>query len=253
MGTLRARTVGGTVLLALLLVLTGCSGGGADSTPGATTTPTNTPAATSTDAGTATVGTDGGVTGDSDTEASERFGSDWDRFYVFNESEAYGYEAQLPNRTTQMAWVVTSTASENPGLYEGVTASVTVDRFRTNATASQADIFAEIISDGSVGEPFLYVRTPVVLAAGHDLSVGNSWTIQGSEVSVGDGFEVSWDEATAEITGTATVAGEPCYTMELRFPGNETGPVSCVKYDWPFALAVDTTTQDYRLAEFERP
>jgi hypothetical protein len=253
MGTLRMRTVGGTVLLALLLVLAGCSGGGADRTPAATSTPTDTPTATVTDAGTATATGDGGANDSDDTDASENIGDDWDRFYVFNDSEAYGYEANLGGEATRMSWLVTSTADESPGLYEDVAVNVSVGRFTASATASQADIFAEVISDGAVGEPFLYVRTPVVLAAGHNLSVGNSWTIQGSDVTVGDGFEVNWSEATAEVTGTASVASETCYTMELRLPGNETGPTSCVKYDWPFALAVDTASQDYRLAEFERP
>jgi hypothetical protein len=152
-----------------------------------------------------------------------------------------------------MAWVATETADGNPDLFEDVTVNVSVERYSTSATASQADIFATLISEGSVGEPFLYVRTPVVLAAGQNLSVGNSWTVDGSDVTVGDGFEVTWDEATAEITGTASVAGERCYTMELRPSNGEAGPTSCVKYDWPFALAVDAESQDYRLVDFERP
>ncbi|RXK49506.1 hypothetical protein [Halorientalis pallida] len=252
MGTLRTRTVGGTVLLALLLVLSGCSGG-AEREPAATPTPTGTLNATPTETGANVTSAGGGSANESGVEADERIGDDWDRYYVFNESEAYGYAVDLGNGTTAMSWAVTSTADDTPGLYEDVTANVTFGQYSSAATASQADVFAALISEGSVGEPFLYVRTPVVLAAGHNLSVGNSWTIQGSDVAVGDGFEVTWDEARAEITGTARVAGETCYTMDLRIPGNETGPTSCVKYDWPFALAVDTAEQDYRLADFQRP
>ncbi len=255
MGRLRTRTVGGTVLLALLLVLAGCSGGGADSTPAATSTATGTPTVTTTDAGTATTSGDEAASAGNGTDADDGNGSGGtvDRFYVFNDSEAYGYEANFGGEAAQMSWLVTSTADASPGLYEDVTVNVSVGQFTTSGTGSQAEIFGEVISDGSVGEPFLYVRTPVVLAAGHDLRVGNSWTVNGSEVVVGDGFEVSWAEATVEITGTATVANETCYTMELRIPGNETGPSSCLRSDWPFALAVDTANQDYRLVEFERP
>lgn len=246
MGMSRTR-IGGTVLLALVLVLAGCSGGSVDGTPtgnataaGATTT-TGATTAGATDTGTATR-VDG--SGGDDTETV-------DRQYVFDDGEAYGYVVDTENGTTRMSWRVTSTGDATPGPSEDVTVSVGFGRFGTNATAPQADIFAEVISNGSVGEPFLYVRTPVVLAAGHDLRVGNSWPVE--DVTVGDGFDIDRSEARAEVTGMATVAGEPCYTMALRVPGDETGPTSCLKEDWPFALAVDTPDGDYRLVAFDRP
>jgi hypothetical protein len=245
MGTLRTRTVGGTVLLALLLVLAGCSGGGAEQTPGvtATTTEGNT---TGTPMATATAAEDGTDDGGAGTGPV-------DRQYLFNDSEGYGYLADLPNGTTKMSWVVTSTDDGDPRPYTDVTVDVGFGRFGTNVTTVQGGIFEAVISDGSVGGPFYYVRTPVVLAAGHDLRVGNEWTVRGENVTVGDDFSVGWSEATVEITGQATVAGETCYELAVRTDGNATGPRSCIKHDWPFALAVDTPDRDFQLAEFERP
>lgn len=247
MGTLRTRTVGGTVVLALLLVLAGCSGGDAGGTPAATDTVTDTPAATETVTPGGTVSAaddgngndDGGGSGDGET-----------RDYEFEDGEGYGYEARLANGTVPMAWVATGTSDTSPEL---VAVNASVGGYASTARSTQQAVFAEVIREDSVGEPFLYVRTPVVLAAGQDLRVGNSWTIEGAEVTVGDGFSPDWERATAEITGTATVAGETCYTMELRLADNGTGPTSCLKPDWPFALAVDAPDQDYRLAEFDRP
>mgnify|MGYP006283726645 FL=1 len=246
MGTLRMRTVGGTVLLALLLVLAGCSGGGAEQTPGATATATDGNATTNA-TGTPTAA-EGGIDGDGEADTGPV-----DRQYLFNDSEGYGYLADLPNGTAKMSWVVRSTDDVDPRLYTDVTVNVSFGRFGTNATTVQGGIFEAVISDGSVGEPFYYVRTPVVLAAGQDLRVGNTWTVRSENVTVGDGFSVGWSEATVEITGRASVAGETCYTMVVRTAGNETGPRSCIKHDWPFALAVDTPDREFQLAEFERP
>lgn len=248
MGTLRTRTVGGTVVLALLLVLAGCSGGSAGGTPAATDTATGTNT-TADAAGTITATT----TAESETDGGDDLArGPVERDYVFNDSEGYGYVVDLANGTTKMSWVVTSAAA-NPRAYTDVTVNVRFDQFGTNTTAPQGGIFEEVINGGSVGESFLHVRTPVVLAAGHNLTVGNSWTIEQGNVTVGDGFEIGRERATAEITGTESVAGETCYTMELRMSDTETGPASCLKADWPFALAVDTPGRDYRLSEFDRP
>ena len=232
MGTLRTRTVGGTVVLALLLVLAGCSGGGAGGTPADTATGTPT-------------ATDDAAAGDGDG-SGDRVELD----YEFDDGEAYGYEARLSNKTVPIAWIVTGTSDTSP---EQVAVNASAGGYSTTAAAPQGEIFADLIGEDRVGEPFLYVRTPVVLAAGQDLRVGESWEIDGDDVTVGDGFSPDWDRATAEITGTATVAGETCYTMELQVSGNGTGPTSCLKADWPFALAVDAPDQDYQLAEFDRP
>lgn len=247
MGWSRLRTVGGTVGLVLVLVLAGCSGGGVDGTPGSTATVTETPAATT---GGTDAPADGGTLTDGERDAG---GGELDRTYEFEDGEAYGYVVRLPNRTTKMSWVVTDTAESSSGPYQEISVNVSFGQYATNATATQAGIFSALISEGSVGGPFLYVRTPVVLAAGHELRVGNAWTIRGEDVTVGDGYDVGWDRATAEVTGTASVNGETCYTMDLQISGTENGPTSCVKADWPFALAVDTGSQDYRLAEFDRP
>lgn len=249
MGTLRTRTVGGTVLLALLLVLAGCSGGGANNDPAGTdtVTVTETPVAT-----TDTV-TGGDETGGDGTDGEPAVDEEWSTVFLFNESEAYGYLANYSDTTTRMSWVVTAAPDGRPLLDDEITVNVTVGPYSNTSTGIQSSIFTETITEGSVGSEFRYVRIPVLIAYGRDLTVGNSWTVQGDDVTVGDGFAVSWDEARAEVTGTATVAGETCYTMELRITGNETGPTSCVKYDWPFALAVDTSDQDYRLADFQRP
>jgi len=247
MGTLRTRTVGGTVVLALLLVLAGCSGGGADGTPAATdVTGTETTATENeTVAATDTATTDDG-NGSDDGDGN---GAGVERYYEFDDGEAYGYEALLPNGTVPMTWIVTGTSDTDPEL---VAVNVSFGQYSTTGTTTQRQIFAELISDGSVGESFRDVRSPVVLAAGQDLRVGNSWTIDG-DATVGDGFEIDWEQATANITRTESVAGETCYRMEIRISGNETGPASCLKEGWPFALAVDGPEQDYRLAEFDRP
>ena len=250
------RTIGGTVLLALLLVTAGCSGGG-DTTPvqPATEAGSPTPGTTQTPAETTDTGTPGTDTGASATaDAPDRYGGPNGDLYLFRDGEAYGYVANDGNRTITLSWEVTDTAGDTQNYYQQTSVNVSVGGVgNTSARTAQADVFAEVIARDALGGPFLFVRTPAVLARGQNLSVGHSWRIDGSNVSVGDGIGVRWDTATAEITGTATVANESCYTMDLRLGGNETGPTSCVKEDWPFALAVDTESQEYRLVEFQRP
>lgn len=246
MGSLRMRTIGGTVVLAVLLILAGCSGGGADGTPGATATQTDSPAATVAD-----TTADGGANGPGGGDDAS--GSELGQQYVFESGEAYAYAVRLPNQTALMSWTVVATEDTDPGPSQEVAVNVSFGQYTANATTTQAGVFGTVISKESAGGPFLYVRTPAVLAEGHDLRVGNSWTVRGENVTVGDGYGVDWERATAEITGTANVSGERCYRMRLRIPDQEHGPTSCVKPDWPFALAVDTGPQDYRLAEFERP
>ncbi|WP_335999415.1 hypothetical protein [Halorientalis halophila] len=255
MVTFATRKGVGTIAVALLLVLAGCSGG-VDQTVEGPPSP-ETPAGSATPADQANE-TDDGDSGDDETATealnSSRFGGPNDDFYLFREGEAYGYVADDGNRTLGMSWAVVAVENTSRSVYQGVQINASVEGVgRTSTTAVQGTAFHQVIRRDSVGGLFLYLRTPAVLAQGRDLTVGDSWRVDGENVTVGDGFGVDWDEATAEITGTATVAGESCYEMALELPGNQTGPTSCVKGDWPFALAVDTADQDYALAEFQRP
>lgn len=200
------------VLVALVVLLAGCSGapGGGD----ATATPT---------AGSAGGG-GGGDTGGAgvSTPAS---GEAWDRF-DFAEGEFYRYAVvdRANGLEAEVTWEVlavdgTQLTAEFTYVADGEAVTRTV-------TGEEATIAFELVraaADGDEDEIGAATRAATYLSLGpfnpgttfftsRELAVGNSWNLAGSPTA---GY------ATASVEGRSSYAGTDCFDTAIRVPDND--------------------------------
>jgi len=219
-------------LACLLVVLAGCSGGGVGTatpegaddgvvagssggTATSTPTPTSTPVPTRT-----TTPTPG-------AESAYRFTNG--EYYVYTVAAESG-----ANRT--LIWEVVS--ADDDRLTVNVSSNVGGTAGSTTLEATHSGIYARAANE-EVAAFFVSLHFLTRVTAGHSLDTGTTWTVTDDELP----GTVEWDRATVSVTGTRTVAGVECSTVELtpEAEGAATTPF-CVHPDWPFALSVTIGT-----------
>jgi len=212
----------GTVLMGLLLVTAGCNGlTGGDGGAG-----------------------DGGSGAGGEVDASG---------YTFVAGESYTYAADSGDSGSSVTFAVESVEDGD------VTVNISAGSGQaTTVTAPQEQVFNQSREASMTGAVFVtFLRLPVLAADGQTLEEGNSWTVGSDQLSMGQSGDAT--EVTVEVTGTDTVAGQECYTTELSAQSQSGTIESCVRADWPFALAVSNSggsgdvELDISVDEFERP
>ncbi|MFB6165285.1 MAG: hypothetical protein ABEJ31_09020 [Haloarculaceae archaeon] len=247
-----SRPRGLVVLLGLLVVLAGCTGGPAD-------------------AGDAGDGSGGGP-GGAGTGAGDGTGdamTAWDRF-SFEPGEFYKYRVtdHLNDESAVLTWKVLSVQG---GV---VTAEVTYDdgttTFDRTITGQNASVVFQL-PDATAGRDVAEATSTAMMYltmgpfstmsayfASRDLAVGNSWQLVGNEQK---GY------MTAAIEGRGEYAGKSCYNTAIRVPDNGewTGSdaneyVACIAPDASLAyytayydgerdsLAIEVELEEYRRA-----
>lgn len=192
----------GIVLVGLLVVLAGCSG---------TTQPTPTPTPTQQQA--TPVG------------------------YEFTEGESYTYAIVVrgngSSATSIVNWAATNVSGEN------VSVTIRSETVRGNASmtlnGTDKTIFQTAANDPRSSFFTRLARSPMLLTPGHDLSVGNSWTVPANEITLGSGGAAT---TSVTVTGSRTIAGVDCKTIEMTPQGTSQSTSACVNADYPFALSL---------------
>ncbi len=210
-----------TVALCTMVLLAGCGGGGT-ATPGAATTE----------------GAPGGPTvpalspGTADVE------------YDFSAGDTWEYDVLQLGANRELTLEVTAI---NDG--EVVLSQTFVEDNETQESTYSGPP-AELLRNASPTLATLHL--PQVLVAGHELSVGNSWTAE-SNASIDVTFfgttetiDYGVEGQTVEVTGTDSYAGIECYTVEFTSvtADGELDREACVRPDGGFALYLNATTPE---------
>lgn len=204
----KLATVG---LVALLVLLSGCTGG----LPGGA--PDGSPSGDST----------GGDGGDGDGGDGDEALVTWERF-AFEPGEYYRFEVTQPDEDPEyVTWEVLAVDGSD------VTIEVTVERdgetTSQTVTGQNATVVTKLQDVRAMGYlvmgPF---NAMTAYFASRDFAPGNSWRLAGSERT---GY------LTAEVEGTDSYAGKECYVAAVRSPDNEHWKDD--RYDWEFCIAPD--------------
>jgi hypothetical protein len=164
--------------------------------------------------------------------------------FAFSDGDSYRYSAALTNTTSRLevVWEVTDVSGEELTAEVGLVWNGTFRPTQT-LTGTPEEIFEGISADSEDVAPvvFLSLRVGPEVAAGHSLTVGNTWTVTPEEIPGGIRGTATPDsgEATVEVTGTDSYAGVECTNLQLTGEGSQ--PTTyCVNPEYPFALASDT-------------
>jgi hypothetical protein len=217
------RKVAGVLLMSLLLVFAGCSGGGNGTTEAPTTN--------ASDGGDSADGGDGGDSGDGGMA-----------LYEWSEGETYNYEANPgPLPAYDVIWTVESVSDGT------VTANATIQgggqTQSAELTGSQAAMYQRAIDSDiqQVSDFAALGGVPAAVAAGEDLSEGNTWTVTSDDMSLS--YEGQPSEVTVEVVSTGdSVNGVECATIEIT-PEEGSTTTACIAEDYPFALSAETEVQ----------
>lgn len=222
------------VLVALLVLLAGCSGGGAPA--GGDATPTATAAG---GGGSGSGSGSGGGGGDPTPESGE----EWDRF-AFSEGEFYRYAVvdRANDREAEVTWEVL--AVDGNELTAEFTYESEGEAVTRTVTADESTVAFELIraatSDGDETEIEAASRAATYLSLGpfnpattfftsREIAVGNSWNIAGSPTA---GY------VTATVEGRESYAGTDCFVSTIRVPDNDEWADSTFS-DFEMCIAVD--------------
>lgn len=225
------------LLLATLLVASGClrlgSSGGATSTATATTAQTDT---TSTPRVVTVVKE---ATTEQNRVTPEQIGTETtdgidmqtdDETYQFSEGERYEYDIRSGTQTVPISWQV-ETRTDDTLVVELTVGSQ--DSTKT-LSGSRTEVLeqARETTVGSVLVPMLELRRRAT--DDHSLTVGNSWTSESTDASE------DWNVETVTVSGTDSYAGVECHVIQITRDG-EHHASACINEDYPFAFALTTT------------
>ncbi|RXK49505.1 hypothetical protein [Halorientalis pallida] len=250
------RQVVVAILLAVTMVLSGCSGGGG---PATTAAPDDEPTDDEpTDAPEMTAGaeTTASVEGEADIPVVN---------YQWQEGESYTYESEAAQGSnSEYSWTVTDVSDGQ--VTAELTSSFGGQTQTSTLTGPQGDIFNSS-SQNAQAFTFVLMQIPQLLVQGQELSEGNSWTVSSSEFETGGLQQQTPRQIDVRVTGTSQVSGTQCHDIEAT-GGNQTIS-GCVNEDWPFALSgtfelqtrttgdggteTTTRTSSFVLVDYDRP
>ncbi|KTG27952.1 hypothetical protein [Haloferax profundi] len=214
-----------TLLVALLVLVAGCSGGvGGDGTTATQTTTADTADGDAANADTS----DGGETGDSSTDDSASsmafdFNQTWDE--QFREGQYYRYEITSPNvdGTATYEWeVLDATDDEVTIRTKVVTEDSTSEQ---TVTAARDELYSELSGSPSGSIATVGFNSPYYSGVeGETLEVGDSWEASGANGDVSFAVEstssyAGLDCANFVVRTNGSVFWESCVTPESPLPG----------------------------------
>lgn len=258
---LPSRQVALTILLVVLVAVAGCSGGnGPADDNGSNDNGSNTTQAPDTDTSAPTTSSGGAATTEQMTSGDgSGSGTGAAAFtYQWTEGESYTYQSASGDSQSTFGWTVTD-VSDDEVTVELLTNSSGSEKRTSTFSGPQGAIFSGD-SQNFQTITFVIMQLPQQLVEGHSLSVGNSWTMSSTEISMGSGSQTATpQQITVEVTGKSRIAGTQCYDIEATSSQDDTKLHSCVKKGWPFALSFSTSGGDssmggsIELTDYQRP
>lgn len=202
-----SRRVIAAVLVAVLVVVAGCAGGGtASDRSGDGAAATTTATATPTTAESSDATTDAEATASSAGAAGVDPG-EWE-WFGFDEPATYTYDLYIEDEGEgTLVWDVTDVSADS------VTVSITYElgetSFESTMTGDRETIRSQAMMTPAGPILMLTMFSPTfAYYEGQELAVGNQWSYAGPDGSL-----------SFDVTGTDTVAGVDCYTTEMTLNG----------------------------------